>query len=214
MSTRQTSPQNKSLDIIPFKKHTKDMSAHSSLNERAQPSELKTAKGFVIILVVLGVVVIAVAGAAVAAVVGQAPKCPSQGGAARSEREIGDLLDKSGTVTVADSEATTIAQKYVKGKVQDARVCFTAGLGHASGSITLGPVSPTFYASAGVDLSGTTPKTTNLNVKVGALPNMPFLSDQVGKIVADLINENLDNIQLKEKYSAQFSAGSVTVTAP
>jgi len=191
--------QNKYLDITPSEKHTKYVTA---------------AKGFIIILVVLGVVVIAIAGAAAAAVVGQAPKCPSQGGAARSEKEIGDLLDKSGTVTVIDSEATTIAQKYVKNQVQDTRVCFSTGFGHASGSITLGPVSPTFYASTGVDLSGTTPKATNLNVKVGALPNMPFISDQVGKIVADLINENLAKVQLKGKYSAQFSTGSVTITKP
>ena len=173
---------------------------------------MSAAKGFVIILVILGVVVIAVAGAAAAAVIGQAPKCPSQGGTTRSEKVIGDILEKSGVVTVTDSEATTIAQKYVAGQVQDARVCFSTGLGHASGSIKLGPVSPSFYASAGVDLSGVNPKTTNLNIKVGALPNMPYISDQVGKIVADLINENLDNIQLKKKYSAQFSTGSVTVT--
>lgn len=169
-------------------------------------------KGFAPLLIILIVAVIAVVGTGTAAVVGQAPQCPSQASAARSEKEIGSLLEKSGAVTVADSEATTIAQKYVAGRVGNARVCFTPNLGHASGNIELGPVSPSFYASAGVDLSGTSPKTTNLNIKVGALPNMPFVSDQVGKIVTDIINENLAKIEMKQKYSAQLSAGSVTIT--
>lgn len=165
-----------------------------------------------VILVILGIVIITIISAGMAAVVGQAPQCPSQSGAARSEKEIGNLLEKSGAVTVTDSEATTIAQNYVAGKIQDARVCFTQGLGHASGSIKLGPVSPSFYASAGVDLSGASPKTTNLNIKVGALPNMPFISDQVEKIVTEIINENLAKIEMKQKYSAQLQTGSVTVT--
>jgi hypothetical protein len=165
-----------------------------------------------IILAILGVVIITIISAGTAAVVGQAPQCPSQASAARSEKEIGNLLEKSGAVTVTDSEATTIAQKYVAGRVNDTRVCFTTNLGHASGNIELGPVSPSFYASAGVDLSGTSPRATNLNIKVGALPSMPFISDQVGKIVTDLINENLAKIEMKQKYSAQLSTGSVTVT--
>ena len=169
-------------------------------------------KGFVLILIILGVVIVAIAGAGAAAVIGQTPNCPSQGGTTRSEKDIGDLLEKSGSITVLDSEATTIAQKYVAGKVQDARVCFTQGLGHASGSVKLGPISPFFYASAGVDLSQASPQATNLDIKVGALPNMPFISDQVGKIVTDLINENLAKVQLKGKYSAQLSTGSVTIT--
>ena len=39
-----------------------------------------------IILIIFGVVVVAVAGAGTAAIYGQAPKCPNQGGAARSEK--------------------------------------------------------------------------------------------------------------------------------
>ena len=167
-----------------------------------------------IILIIFGVVVVAVAGAGTAAIYGQAPKCPNQGGAARSEKAIGDILENSGMVTVIDSEATTIARKYIGGKVTDGRVCFTTGLGHASGNIKLGPVNPSFYASAGVDLSGANPETTNLIITVGALPNMPFVSDQAGKIVAGLINDNLAKIGLDKKYLAEFSQGSVTVTTP
>ncbi|OGD92703.1 hypothetical protein A2697_04030 [Candidatus Curtissbacteria bacterium RIFCSPHIGHO2_01_FULL_41_44] len=169
-------------------------------------------KGFVPILVILGVVIIAIVGAGGAAVIGQAPRCPNQGSVAGNEKEIGDLLEKSGSVTVSDGQATTIARKYLGDKVQDPRVCFTSGFAQASGNIKLGPVSPSFYASAGIDLSGASPKATNLDIKVGALPSMPFVSAQVEKIVSDIINENLAKVTLKKKYSTQFSRGSVTVT--
>lgn len=113
---------------------------------------------------------------------------------------------------VLDGEATTIARGYVGGVVDEARVCFTRGAGHLSGKLHLGSVSPSFYASAGVDLSGPTPRTTNLEVKVGALPNLPGVSDQVGRIVGDLINQNLAQWRLGQPYAADFAAGSVTIT--
>ncbi len=160
------------------------------------------------VLVVLGVVV---AGAG-AAVYGQAPQCASEPGDARSTQAIGDALDASGRVTLIDSEATTIARGYVGGQVDEARLCFTPGAGHLSGKLPLGSVSPSFYASAGVDLSGPTPRTTNLEVNVGALPNVPGVSDQVGRIVGDLINQNLAKLRLDQPYAANFAASSVTVT--
>jgi len=168
-------------------------------------------RGISPILLIIAVVLFAVGGAAGAALVGQAPKCPSAADASRGEKEIGDLLEKSGSVTVNDSEATAIAQKYVAGKVGNTRVCFTSGLANASGNIKVGPLTPSFYASAGIDLSASTPKATNLNIKVGALPNMPVVTAQVEKIVTDLINENLAKIILKKKYSVDFSTGSTTV---
>ena len=169
-------------------------------------------KGFVpILLVILAAAIIGIGGAAGAALLGQAPTCPSQGGAPRSEKELANLLDKTGTVTTTDPEATAIAQNYVAGQVNDARACFTPGLAHASGNIQLGPLTPSFYASAGVDLSGPTPKATNLNIKVGSLPNIPALSSQVGSLVTNLINKNLAKVQLKKKYSIQFQSGSATV---
>ena len=168
-------------------------------------------KGFVPILLIFAVVILAVGGLGAAAVVGQAPKCPNTNATARSEKELGDLLEKTKTVTVTDGEATTFAKKYVGDKVADPRVCFTDSLAHASGNITLGPISPSFYASAGIDLSGNTPKATNLDIKVGALPNIPVLSSQVEQAVTNLINENLAKAKLSKKYSANFVLGSVTV---
>lgn len=169
-------------------------------------------KGFGPILIILAVAIIGIVTLGGTAVVGQAPQCPSTGAGARTEKEIGDLLEKSGSVSTTDSEATTIAKKYVGDKVDDVRVCFTEGLAHASGKIKLGPANPSFYASAGIDLSGTNPKATNLDIKVGALPNIPVVSSQVEQAVTNLINDNLKKVQLKKKYSAKFSSGSVTVT--
>ncbi|HEY3118044.1 MAG TPA: hypothetical protein VGK54_14980 [Chloroflexota bacterium] len=160
------------------------------------------------IVVLLGA---AVAGAG-AAVYGQAPECPSQPGDARSTQSIGDILGASGRMIVNDGEATTIARGYVGDRVNEARVCFTPGAGHLSGKLPLGSVAPSFYASAGVDLSGPTPRTTNLEVKVGALPNLPGVSDQVARIVSDLINQSLEGWRLDQPYAADFATGSVTVT--
>lgn len=81
-------------------------------------------KGFGIIalfLVVFGALVLALAGAG--AVLGKASECANIGSAARSEFQIGDTLNQ-GSVTVTDGEATTLAQGYLGGKVNDARVCF------------------------------------------------------------------------------------------
>lgn len=169
-------------------------------------------KGFAPLIIILGIAVIAIAGAGAAALVGKAPVCPNQAGAARGEKELGELLDKTRSVTTTDGEATTIAQNYVAGKAQDTRVCFTAGSAHTSGNIKLGPFTPSFYASAGVDLSGSTPKATSLAIQVGSLPDIPVLSSQVESFVAGLINENLAKVQMKKKYSVQFSNGSATVT--
>ncbi|MBI2598904.1 hypothetical protein HYW40_01680 [Candidatus Curtissbacteria bacterium] len=169
-------------------------------------------KGFAPILIIIAVGIIGLAGAAGAALMGQAPVCPTEGTAARSEKEIGDTLDKSGSVNITDGEATSLAGKYVAGKVQNTRVCFTSGLGHASGNIKLASFSPSFYASAGVDLSGSTPKATNLDIKVGSLPNVPVLSSQAESFVTSLINENLAKFALKKKYSAQFTQGSITIS--
>lgn len=173
---------------------------------------MTTRKGFAPILIILALALAGIGTLAGTALLGQAPKCPSAGGTARTEKELGDLLEKTGSVTTTDSEATQIAQNYVAGKVQDTRVCFTQGLAHASGHIQLGSFSPSFYASAGIDLSGNIPKTSNLDVKVGSLPDIPILSSQVESFVTNLINDNLAKVQLKKKYSLQFSNGSATAT--
>ena len=164
-----------------------------------------------VILILALLAVGAVGGMAGTALLGKAPECPSAASTARSEKELENLLEKSGAVTATDGEATTIAQKYIGAKVTDGRVCFTTNLAHASGKLTLGPVTPSFYASAGIDLSGTTPKTVNLDIKVGSMPDVPVVSDQAKGIVQKLINDNLAKVTLKEKYSVLFSQGSVTV---
>lgn len=169
-------------------------------------------KGFIpIIVLVLGVFTLAIAGAGSAALFGQAPKCPSQSLPA-DEKALADQLDKTGSVAVSDAQATSIAQKHLQNKVQNAGVCFTAGLAHASGNITLGPFNPSFYASAGIDLSGSTPRAVNIDIKVGSLPDIPVVSGQAKQFVTNLINENLAKVQLKKKYNVNFTSGSATIT--
>lgn len=170
-------------------------------------------KGFgviLIIFVVFGVLALGTAGAAGLALIGKAPACLSQAGSSRSEKAIGDTLE-GGSVTITDSEATTLAQNYLGGTVNDAKVCFTKGLGHISGKIKVGGVSPSFYVSGGVDLTGATPKATNLQIQLGSLPNLPLISSLAEGMVNKLIEENLGKISLDKKYSADFSDGSVTI---
>lgn len=167
-------------------------------------------KGIATILIVIVIAGLAVAGAGAAAVFGEAPKCPADAKTARSEKIIGDILEK-GSVTINDGEATALGRAYVGPLVNDLRICFTPGLAHASGNIKLGPLSPSFYASAAIDLSDQFPKTSNLDIKVGALPNLPLVSDQAFKAVTNLINQNLAKIKMNTKYSAVFTSGSVTI---
>lgn len=171
-------------------------------------------KGFGIIgliLVIFGALVLALAGAGAAAVLGKAPECANIGSAARSESQIGDTLNQ-GSVIITDGEATTLAQGYLGGKVNDARVCFTEGLGHISGKINLGSISPSFYISGGVDLTGSVPKATNLKIQLGSLPNIPALSSFASNALNSLISENLSKFELNQKYSASFVNGAVTIS--
>lgn len=163
-----------------------------------------------IILLAIAVIILGVGGLVSTAVFGKAPKCPAQGNAARSDKEIGDAIEKKGA-TITDGEATTLTKKYVGNFIDDPRVCFTSGLGHLSGNIKLGPVNPSFYASTGVDLSGSYPKAVNLDIKVGALPDIPFISARAEQAVTILINQNLAKFKLAKKYSANFTSGSVTI---
>lgn len=172
----------------------------------------KPQKGVALVLLIVAVAVLALGGAATAALLGQAPTCSQEAGPARSLKEIGDSLDKIGSVTIPDAEATTLGRGYVGNTVEDLRVCATSGLGHASGSIKLGPFNPSFYASAGVDLSGSSPKATSLKIKIGSLPDIPVISAQAEKTVSDIVNQNLAKISLTKKYSASFAQGSVTIS--
>jgi hypothetical protein len=167
-------------------------------------------KGFIPILIIAAILLLGVGGAAGAALVGQAKQCPDAGTIARSEKAIGDAIG-NGSTTITNGEATTLAQNYIGGKVTDGRICFTDGLGHVSGKIDLGSVSPSFYVSAGVDLSGSTPKATNLSIQLGSLPNIPAISSLAQGKINELIEQNLAKIELKEKYTAQFSNSSVTI---
>ena len=176
---------------------------------------MKNQQGFGIImllLIVAGIMVFGTLAAGAAVLLGKAPECPTQGSSsARSEKEIGDTLEQ-GSVNITDGEATTLAQGYIGGKVDEARVCFTEGLGHVSGKMNLGSVSPSFYVSAGVDLSGSVPKATNLSIHLGSLPNISFLSGLATDKINSLISENLSKFELKQKYTAVFSNGSLTIS--
>lgn len=172
-------------------------------------------KGFAFIPIILGLFALSIlgtVGAGALVLTGKAPACQNQGGSARTGDAIGETLDQQGSVTITDGEATTFARSYLGDQIKDPRVCFTKGLGHVSGKINLGSVSPSFYVSGGVDLVGSTPKATNLKIQLGALPDLPFISALAQGTVNKLITDNLGQIELKEKYSADFSEGSLTVT--
>lgn len=140
---------------------------------------------------------------------GKAQKCPTEPGTIRSEKDLFSLIERNG-VTISDSEATALARKYLAGKVENARVCFTKDIGHLSGNIKLGSLSPSFYLSTGIDLSGITPKTVNLDVKIGSFPSLSFFSP-TRKGIENIINQNLSKAKLKDRYSIYFNDASVTI---
>ncbi|OIP57290.1 MAG: hypothetical protein COX79_05260 [Candidatus Levybacteria bacterium CG_4_10_14_0_2_um_filter_36_16] len=171
-------------------------------------------KGFgaiAIIFMVLGVIVVGSAGAGAAALLGQAPQCQSQAAGVRSDKEIGDALEK-GSITITDGEATTLAQNYIGGQVEDGKICFTKGLAHFSGKKNLGSITPSFYVTAGVDLTGSVPNATNLSIQFGSLPNNPILSSLAQGVINKLIADDLSKIELKQQYKASFTDGSVTIS--
>ena len=170
-------------------------------------------KGFAfipVILAILGVLALGTAGVGVAAVIGKAPNCPNPGSNARTEKIIGDAIEK-GSVTITDGEATTLAQSYIGNQISDARVCFTKGAGHVSGSINLNPVKPSFYLSSGADLTGSIPKITNLKIQLGSLPDIPAVSSLAEGAINQVISGALSKFELKQKYSVSFADGSMTI---
>lgn len=145
-----------------------------------------------------------------AALFGNAQKCPEPvEGQARSEQELTKLLETKG-LTLTDAEATALAEKYLADKVENPRVCFTPGLGHLSGHVKVGTLSPSFYVSTGIDLSGPTPKTKDLDIAVGSVPG-GFILAPVNSIVEGIINDNLSKARMEEKFSVEFNQGSVTI---
>lgn len=172
---------------------------------------MKNQSGFIWIpLIIIALITAAVVGTGAVAVYGEAPTCPSVGTTARSESEIGDAI-QAGGATVTDGEATTIAQRYFGDQINDARICFTPGEGHLSGSVPLGAIKPTIYVSAGVDLTGSIPQATNLKIQLGSLPNVPFISNLLNSKLNSLIADNLSRFDLDRTYSAEFAQGSVTI---
>lgn len=161
-------------------------------------------------LIIFALITAGVVGVGAAAVYGKAPQCPNAGTTARSETEISSSL-KAGSVTITDGEATTLAQNYIGRQVKNAKVCFSSGEWHISGSIPVQSIEPTFYISAGVDLSGSVPAATNLKIQLGSLPDLPLLSSALNKSLNSMISQGLGKIKLDKTYSAEFTQGSVTV---
>lgn len=176
---------------------------------------MKHYKGFgilSIILIVFALLALGTVGAGAAIVLGKAPLCPNAGTTARSEKMIGDILEK-GSVTITDGEATILAQNYIGKQVTDAHVCFTKGTGHLSGTVNLGAVKPTFYLTSGVDLTSAVPKVTNLGIQLGSLPNVSALSSLAQGVLNQMVSDALSKFELKKQYSATFSEGSVMITS-
>lgn len=176
---------------------------------------MKHHKGFgilSIILMIFALLALGTVGAGAAIVLGKAPVCPNVGTTARSEKAIGDILE-NGSVTITNGEATTFAQNYIGRQVTDARVCFTNGKGHLSGTVNLGAIKPSFYLTGGIDLTTVVPKVTNLGIQLGSLPNVPALSFLAQGALNQIVSGALSKFELKKQYSAMFGEGSVTITS-
>ena len=167
-------------------------------------------KKFLLFLGIVVVVLVLGTGVTVAtAVFGKAQKCPSDPGPRRSDKELLNLIETNG-LTIGDSEATALIQKSLSEKIEDPRVCFSQGLAHLSGNIKTGGVSPSFYVSTGLDLSGPTPKTKDLDIRIGSIPNL-FIFNPIEKIIEGIINDNLSQMKVQGKYSVEFNLGAATI---
>lgn len=167
-------------------------------------------------LMFIGVVIVVVAGSAALVVSGEAPQCPQAGTATavKSQQQIGDTLIREKSVTITDGDATASAKTLLGSVLTDPRVCFDAQGGHISGKLKLGSVSPSVYVSmAGtdIDLSGSSPRVSKLDIRLGGLPNVPGISDAAGSQIASVVNQGLGQIRLSKPLKAQFSAGAATV---
>lgn len=114
-------------------------------------------------------------------------------------------------MVATDAEATSLAKRLFDADIKDSRVCFTPGEGHISGKVNVVAATVSFYASGGVDLSGSTPKISNLKLQLGGVPNLGPIQSQAEKMINDAVNQSLAEIPLKKRYSINFGAGNVTV---
>lgn len=167
-------------------------------------------KKFLLLVGTLVIIFVLIAGATIAAaLLGKAQVCPKGSGVVRNENQLLYLVETKG-LTIEDSEATALVQKSLSEKVTDPRVCFTEGLVHLSGNIKGRRISPSFYVSTGIDASGPTPKTKNLDIRIGGLPNL-FIFTPIEKMIEGIINYNLSQARMEGKYSIEFSSGSATI---
>ncbi len=168
------------------------------------------------LMLIVGVVVVAAGVGAALVLTGEAPVCPQAAttAAVRTQSQIGDLLSRDKSVTITDADATAAGKSMLGSVMRDPRVCFDTQGAHVSGRFGLDQISFSAYvtlASADLDLSGTTPKVSKLDIRLGGLPNIPGVSDQAGTLVATAINQGLAQIKISKPLRAQFAAGSVTV---
>ena len=167
-------------------------------------------KKLLILLGALVIVFILGTGVTVAAALfGNAQKCPSGPGTLRSDKELLRLIETRG-LTISDAEATALIQKTFSEKVHDPRLCFSQGLVHISGNIKAKGISPSFYVSTGVDLSGPTPKTKNLDIRIGSIPNI-FIFSPIEKMIEGMINDNLSQMRSQDRYSIELNPGSAVI---
>ncbi len=161
--------------------------------------------GLLVLLFILGTGV-----TVAAALFGKAPQCPLTNAVkVRSENELIRQIETKGLV-LTDAEATGLVSKSLSAKIIDPRVCFTKDFVHLSGKLKLGRISPSFYVSTGVDLTGPTPKAKNLDIRLGSLPNF-FIFTPVEKMIEGIINDNLAKAQFEEKFAIEFKEASATI---
>ena len=143
------------------------------------------------------------------AIIGKAPSCPEGPGKVRAEKDLLYLVETKG-LTLSDSEATALIQKPLSEKIADPRICFTKNLLHLSGKIKAGKIMPSFYITAGLDLTQATPKTKDLDIRIGSVPNL-FIFSPVEKMLEGIINGNLSKMEAREKYAVEFDEGKATI---
>lgn len=143
---------------------------------------------------------------------GRTPQCPSVPLTAMTAKQMGEALSGRNAVTITNSDATAIGRALAGDVVSDLRVCFDAKGGHASGEVSVGPLNLPFYVTVSrVDLTGRSPRVSELDFQLGSLPDAA--TNAFKSTITGLINDNLESIQLKQRYSYQLGDGSITVRA-
>jgi hypothetical protein len=116
-------------------------------------------------------------------------------------------------VTFNESEISSRANEFAEekgGDVRDIRVCIHDGLGEITGTLdAFGGINADFRASGNANLTGANPEVDFIDIEIGNVPG--FLVDPFKSLFENAIEELLENIDLKHRYTPTLTEGQASL---